>query len=377
MLNDGTRPRRLLCLRLRSMGDAVLMTPALAALRRGFAGAEIHVVLAEELCPLLEGHPDLDRIHALGRTATGKLALAARLRRLRFDVVIDFHGGPTSAFLTAAAGARTRVGRSRYRFSPLYTHVVGDPEVIFSDPAASHTVHVQASLVAALGAPVTELAPRLEVKPAARERVDRRLASRGVSGESFVLLQPTASFATKTWPAARFVELGEELRRRTGRQVVVSLPSDESALVGEFSGFPTVTRLPADELVALSAGAALYVGNDGGPMHVAAALGVPVVAVFGSSDPRRWHPWGVEHRTLWAGLPCSPCHGKWCANPRQLACLDAISVGAALDAALGLLARRAPGRPEGSLQLLLREVGGATGLGRGPSATSDDEPSER
>ena len=355
MLDDGIRPRRILCLRLRSMGDAVLMTPALAALRAGFVGAEIHVVLAEELCPLLAGHPDLDRIHALGRTATAKLALAARLRRLRFDAVIDFHGGPTSAFLTAAAGARTRVGRSRYRFSPLYTHAVGDPEVIFGDPAASHTVHVQASLVAALGVPLTELAPRLQVKPAARERVHRRLASRGVCGEGFVLLQPTASFATKTWPASRFVELGEELRRRTEHEVVVSLPSDLSALVGKFSGFPTLTGLPPDELIALSAGAALYLGNDGGPMHVAAALGVPVVAIFGSSDPRRWYPWGVEHRILWAGLECSPCHGRWCANPRQLACLEAISVGAALDAALGLLARRGPGREQpGHLQRILK-----------------------
>lgn len=339
-------PRKILCLRLRSMGDAVLMTPALAALRKGFAGAEVHVVLARELCPLLEGHPYLDRLHPLERSATGRLALAARLRSLGFDIVINFHGGPTSTLLTAAAGARVCVGRFTYRFSRLYTHRVGDPEAIFGDPAASHTVHAQASLVAALGIPVADLTPRLQVKPSARERVDRRLAARGVEPRGFVLLQPSASFATKKWPAERFVALGQELRRRTGREVLVSLPSNGRGLAAAFSDFPVAADLPPDDLVALSAGSALYVGNDSGPMHVAAALGVPVVAIFGSSNPRRWHPWGVEHRALWAGLACSPCHGKWCANPRQLACLDQISFAAVLDAALDLLARRAPGGAE-------------------------------
>ena len=92
--------------------------------------------------------------------------------------------------------------------------------------------------------------------------------------------------------------------------------------------------LPLDELAALMKGAAVYVGNDAGPMHIAAATGTPVVCIFGSSDPRRWHPWGVPHRVLWAGLDCSPCHGKFCANAEPLACLNKIEVKSVLDATL-------------------------------------------
>jgi heptosyltransferase-3 len=111
-------------------------------------------------------------------------------------------------------------------------------------------------------------------------------------------------------------------------------------LTGEL---PVLSGLPLSELAALMKGASLYIGNDSGPMHVAAAVGTPVVGIFGSSDPQRWHPWGVEHRTLWAGLECSPCHGKWCVNPYRHACLERIEVHTALDACLELLESKKPG----------------------------------
>lgn len=339
-------PRRILCLRLRSMGDAVLLTPALAALRRALPEAEIHVALAEEIGSLLAGHPDVDRIHSLRRGPLGKLALALRLRRLRFDLVFNFHGGPTSALLTAATGAPTRVGRAVYRFPGLYTHRAAEPREVLGQPDAEHTVQVQASLVAALGIPVGSLELRLEVLPSARQRVERELLARGVEPRGIVLLQPTASFATKRWPASRFSTVAREIRRRTGRAVLVSLPSAQEARSDEFSDFPVLAGLAADELLALTSFAALYLGNDSGPMHVAAALGVPVVAVFGSSNPRRWHPWGVPHRALWAGLSCSPCHGKWCENPRQLACLSDIPAEAVLEASLELLGSPSAGKAE-------------------------------
>jgi ADP-heptose:LPS heptosyltransferase len=100
---------------------------------------------------------------------------------------------------------------------------------------------------------------------------------------------------------------------------------------------PVLSDLPLNQLAALMQAAALYIGNDSGPMHIAAALGTPVVGIFGSSDPRKWHPWGAPQRTLWAGLECSPCHGKWCANPERHACLERIGVDAVLEAALNLL----------------------------------------
>lgn len=333
--------RRILCLRLRSMGDAVLMTPALAALRTGLPEAELSVVLSEELTDLFEEQPLVDRVLSLGGGPVDKLSLAGSIRRAGFDAVINFHGGPTSAWLTAASGARLRVGRDTYRFSFVYNVRAKPPEEVFSEPSAVHTVQTQASLVACMGLAVRDLSLRLRVPESARRSLAGRLAELGAATTGYVIVQPTASFATKEWPEDRFVQLMRRLRDETGFPLVVSLPGG-SALVDDLArDFPVLSGLPAGELMALMENARLYVGNDSGPMHVAAALGTPVVGIFGSSDPKRWHPWRVPHRTLWAGLECSPCHGKWCANPNQLACLREISVDSVLDATRSLLSERA------------------------------------
>ncbi len=348
----SNRLGRVLCLRLRSMGDVVLMTPALRALRRGLPEAEIFVVLDADLVPLLENHSDNFGILPLEKGVRSKWALAARCRRMGFDAVLNFHGGPTSAWLTAAAGTSLRIGRKNYRFGWLYNLLARCPEEIFADPDASHTVHSQASLVSALGIPVKDLSLHLPVAPGAPSRVASRLDALGVSSSGYVVLQPTASFPSKQWPAERFLNVAHELKRRVQRDVVVILPQTlldagrKTREVGAEAGslnrifdaeFPVLSGLPLSDLVGLMASAALYFGNDSGPMHLAAAVGTPVVGIFGSSDPRRWHPWGVSHRVLWAGLDCSPCHGKFCVNPEPFACLEKIDVQAALDAALELL----------------------------------------
>ena len=331
---------KILCLRLRSMGDAVLMTPAMAALRAAWPRAEIGLVLSEELVAFFEDHPWVDEVLALGRRPVDKLALARTIRRSRYDAVINFHGGPTSAWLTAAAGAPLRVGRNAYRFRFLYNVRARPPQEVFSETSAVHTVHTQASLVAALGLQVRDLSLCLRVPNGARERLTERLEALRAPSRGYVVLQPTASFSTKQWTEERFVSLIRQLREQTKLPVLVSLPGGPAGrLVERFSReSPVLSGLSSGELMALMEGARFYVGNDSGPMHVAAALGTPVVAIFGSSDPRRWHPWRVPQRTLWAGLDCSPCHGKWCANPNQLACLTEISVESVLAAAQSLLA---------------------------------------
>lgn len=327
------------------MGDTVLMTPALGALRQALPEAELHAVLAEELVELLDGHPYVDQVLPLGNRGFGKISLARRLRRIGFDAVINFHGGPTSAWLTAAARAPLRVGRDSYRFGFLYNLRVKPPEDVFNDPDAIHTVHDQASLVSALGVPVEDFSPRLRVFPEARSRVLQRLAAIDVPASDYIVLQPTATFPSKQWPAERFLKLGRDLRKKTGHPVLVSLPEPVSGTsshsVAELfsSELPVVSGLTPAEVIAFLESARLYVGNDSGPMHIAAALSIPVVGIFGSSNPRRWHPWGARHRTLSAGLDCSPCHGKWCTNPAEFACLDELPIETVYDACLDLLSQ--------------------------------------
>lgn len=319
------------------MGDIVLMTPALSALRRGAPGTAIHVLLTEPLAPLLTNHPHVDALLTLGPGLAAKIAAARRLRQERYDAVLDFHGGPTSAWLTLASGAPLRIGLDSYRFARVYGRLARSADADGNVASPRHTVRVQASLVEALGCPVSDLRLHLEVDPQARRRLGVRLAEHDLPGSGYVLVQPTASFPTKTWPPERFREAAIRLGERTGLDVVVSLPEGSpDSMRNHFVGLP-VFSVPLSELVALTERAALYLGNDAGPMHLAAALGVPVVGLFGSSDPRRWFPWDVPHRVLWAGLPCSPCHGKWCSNPKRLACLDALAVSPVVESAVELL----------------------------------------
>jgi len=316
------------------------MTPALSALKRALPDGRIDVLLEDRFAPLLDGHPAVDRVLSLGPTFGNRLSLAGRISRSRYDAVFNFHGGPTSALFTAASAARLRVGRDTYRWSFVYNLKAEPPERVFAGAAVPHTVHYQSSLVASLGIAADDFTPTLTVSAAARARAGETVRGLGLPPWGYVLMQPTASFETKRWPAERFVAVAREIEKSDSR-VLVSLPegTDEN-LKGLFSRFATVSGLSLGDLVGVLSFARLYFGNDSGPMHVAAALGVPIVGIFGSSDPRRWHPWGVPYRALWAGLPCSPCHGKSCANPDSLACLRALTTTAAIDAALELLGGR-------------------------------------
>jgi ADP-heptose:LPS heptosyltransferase len=232
---------------------------------------------------------------------------------------------------------------------------------MFHDPSATHTVHNQASLVTALGLQIDDFSLRLEVSDAARERLGTRPEMQQLADASYIVFQPTASFPSKQWPAEHFLDVARELKEGWDREVVFTLPSarrlgrqesreerraDSEALALSYledlyaPEFPVLFDLPLDELMALLGGAALYVGNDSGPMHLAAAFRKPVVGIFGSSNPKRWHPWGVPHRVIWAGLECSPCHGKSCANRDRFACVKAIEVKDVLNAALDLLQKK-------------------------------------
>ncbi len=349
------------------MGDIILMVPALNALRKALPKAEIHVAIDENFAGVLDDQ-GIDRIITLGNKRVDKIALAVHLYRTGYDCVINFHGGPTSAWLTAACGAPRRIGRDTYRFGFIYNCLATVPEKDFIGPDTVHTVQHQAFLASALGFPVEDFSCRLSSSAISRDLIKKRLHKMGVENNGYTLLQPTASFASKQWPADRFLKLAHELRQRTGQEVVVSLPasvpkphqqsrimrailpvdrlasrtvpsspSDPDSLSRLFTAdFPVLTGLPLNELMALLDLARLYIGNDSGPMHIAAAMGKPVVAIFGSSNPRRWYPWDVPHRVIWAGLDCSPCHGKKCANPQQLACLKRLEVDRVLEAVLEL-----------------------------------------
>ena len=250
-------------IRLRSLGDSVLTTPALALLKAYRPDLKISVIVEPRFRGIFEDNPDVDEIRESACTA---------------DLALNFHGGARSMLLTAATRAKFRCGFAHHRYRFIYSHRIPRAQEILGIERPVHTSEHLASAMFWLGVPPTEIPrARLSAPPSGRDGL-------------YLVIHPFASAPEKTWPAGRFVEIA----RRT-RSIVLAGPADD---VRPFAGLEVLKNAPLDRVKSLIAGAQLFVGNDSGPAHIAAAFGVPVVALFGSSDPVTWAPWRTESQVL-------------------------------------------------------------------------------
>lgn len=289
---------RILIVRLRALGDVLLTTPAVEAVRRAYPDAELEWVADDLIAPVLEGNPAIDRIHAYPRSrfrrisaarrAVEDLGFTLRVARRAYDLVIDFHGNPRAAWLTFLTGAPRRIGYARVRIrSAAYTNKVGAGEF-----AGKQSTYQHLALARAAGAPTPD-APR----PRIYLREDERAAARAKLGplaqRPFLAIHPGASHEGKRWPPERFIELARWARDHLDLPTLVLYdPASRgtSRTIAEGAGATFIQDSGVRELAALTAGAAVYCGNDSGPMHVAAAVGVPVLAIFGPTLVESWRP---------------------------------------------------------------------------------------
>jgi ADP-heptose:LPS heptosyltransferase len=261
--------------RLRSLGDCVLTTPAIQILKSSRPDLEISVVVEERFAAVFEENPDISAI--LPPTLKG---VAFR----RAELCINFHGGSRSLVLTAASRARFRAGFAHYRASSVYNVRIPTAQEILGVNRKVHTAEHLASAMFYLGASRMPI-PRARLS-AERKRVER----------PYVVLHPFAAMPEKTWPADRFLQLARCIEDQHGLEpVFVAGPGDDTT---PFSGFRVVAGAPLREIKSLLAGASLFIGNDSGPAHMAAAFGIPVAVMFGPSDPVVWAPWQVEAEVL-------------------------------------------------------------------------------
>ncbi|MCA1591752.1 MAG: glycosyltransferase family 9 protein [Acidobacteria bacterium] len=342
---DWTRVRRVLVVRLRSIGDTVLATPSLFALRRFLPGARIDVLLEDWVAPLLEGSTDVDRIITVRRkSSASRLAVARRLRAARYDVAFNLHGGSTAALLMRASGAKHRVGYESYAYASLHNHIA-PPSAELWRRERTHSAEQQLALLGWTGVPVSDRpATRLCVTAESAERVARRLRAAGVDEmEAFALVHPAAAFDSKTWAASNFARVAEHLAARGLATVAVAAPGEEG-VTGELkensrARVVAFTDLSLPELTALAARARLFVGNDSGIAHIAAARRVPSVVVFGSSNVAHWRPWtDAPSEVVREEMPCAPCAGYTCAEFGVAQCIRRVSVErmtAAIERVLG------------------------------------------
>ncbi|HEX5707920.1 MAG TPA: glycosyltransferase family 9 protein [Pyrinomonadaceae bacterium] len=330
---DWTNVRRVLVVRLRSIGDTVLATPSLRALRRFLPHARIDVLLEDWVAPLLEGSQDVDRVVSVERGDTlGRIKVARRMRAEHYDVAYDLHGGNTASLLTWGSGARERVGYAGYRNARLYDHTAPTSAQLWGREK-THSAEQQLALVGWTGVPVTDRpASRLTVGEEARERVARRLSAAGVyDGRPFALLHTAAAFETKTWAAENFARVVEHLAARGIASVAVAAPREER-VVAELKRhsralFVSFTDLSLPELTALAARASLFVGNDSGVAHIAAAVSAPSVVIFGSSNVAHWRPWTLApSEVVREEMACAPCAGYYCSEFAQPECIRRVTV---------------------------------------------------
>jgi ADP-heptose:LPS heptosyltransferase len=354
---DWEGVRRVLVVRLRSIGDTVLATPSLTALKRFLPGAKVDILLEDWVAPLLEGFEDVDDVIPIGRRTSGRLAAARDLRRRRYDVVFNLHGGSTSTFLTRATGARFRVGNADYRYSSLYSHLVSS-SAEFWGRTPTHSAEQQLALLGAVGIPVDDRPKsRLPVTDEALGSVFCRLtaempglATRREGGDinealelpDFALIHPAAAFATKQWSPENYARAAEFLAEKGLISVAVSAPDEKEVLrkMSSASSVPIVAfhDLSLPEITALASRASIFVGNDSGIAHIAAAVGTPTVVIFGSSNRDHWRPWtDASNEIVYEEFHCQPCPGYECKEFGQPQCIQTLPVSKVISAIENLI----------------------------------------
>jgi ADP-heptose:LPS heptosyltransferase len=300
ILPDLAHGSRILVIRLRSLGDTVLLTPALTALHDWRPDLRVSVLLEPAFAPILDGNPAVDEALVLQAT----LETIRAIRSRKFAAVLNQHGGTRSALLTAASGAPARIGWSKKQLGFAYSTEAHGFEAYFGRPTG-HTAEHAISMFYWAGLPQGPIPPaRVYPQPPAVQAVAVNVAARGIEeGTPYAVLRPGAAAASKRWPVERFAWLAKRLREEQNLATVVNLgPGDEEIAAAVRAAFAPDTvildSLDLHGLVALLAGARLFVGNDSGPTHIASALERPVVVIFGDSNPIHWAPWQTRHRLL-------------------------------------------------------------------------------
>jgi len=339
------RPWRILLVKLSSLGDVIHALPTLEALRALYPQGQITWLVEAVNAPLLAGHPALDEVWPMPRLRLGGnrfwgdmgqlLRVARRLREEPFDLVIDLQGLLKSAMWVALAKSPRKLGYDRTR----ELSYLALTERLPPYDQDEHAVRRYLNVARRLGAPAGP--PRFRLGFPEPKDLSRLVPLE--AGRPLVILHPGARWASKLWPAGHWARLAGWLAQELGFQVAITGSPGDRDLVAEMvsrTDAPLVNlagRTTLAELAALLKNARLAVTTDTGPMHLAAALGTPVAALFGPTAPWRTGPFGEGHEVLRLELPCSPCFRRQCPEPR---CLIDLPVAAVQEAVEKILVRR-------------------------------------
>ena len=342
---------RALVVKLRHHGDTLLAAPVLRALKAQAPGLEIDALVYDDTAPMLEGHLALTRLFLVGR-AWRKLAPPARLSRewrlfaalraRRYDLIVHLTEHPRGAWLARTLGAKFSVGPIKPKrgvfwarsFTHLYPVVGG---------GRRHQVEINLDALRRIGIHPAPDARKVDFVPG--DAAEARVATL-VPAEPYIHMHPGSRWRFKCWPAQQNAQLMDRLAA-DGHRIVLTAAPDETDFIASILSRTNVKpanlagQLSIKELGAVARRARLFIGVDSMPMHLAAAMGTPTVALFGPSGDFEWGPWGVPHRVVASAHTCRPCGLAGCGDSWRSDCLVTLGVDPVYQAARDLLAQGA------------------------------------
>jgi len=318
-----------------------LSTPVLEALRLKYPEAHIAMLVSKGSKEVVDGNPFLNEVLVDEGEKASKLA--KRLKAKRFDTAVVLHPTPRLAWALSRAKILIRVGTGYRGYSFLFTKRVYEHR----KTAERHELEYNLSLAEALGAKLENPEPKIYLSSQDRDWAKKRLAQAGVrEGEKLVGIHPGSGGTARDWKPERFGELGERIQRELGAKVVVTGVKGErmlaEAVASKMSQSPVIIigETSLKQLTAILEKESVFVSNSTGPMHLAAAVGTRVVAMFPpirACSPRRWGPWGKGHKAILPKVPeCKKCIETKC---QYCDCMDKISVDEVFTAVKGALGR--------------------------------------
>jgi heptosyltransferase III len=340
---------------LRHHGDVLLGSPVPAALKLQAPRAEIDALVYDDTAPMLDGHPALSRLHAVGRNwkkeaFLARIALEERLfsalRARRYDLIVHLTEQPRGAWLARTLGPRYSVapvvaGRGAF-WEGSFTHLYP-----LARNGRRHKVEANLDALRRIGLQPGMEERRLLFVPgaAAEAKATALLAAEGLPERGFIHIHPASRWSFKCWTPEGNAELIDRLSS-AHRVVITAAPeAAEMALIAQILSktkskpVNLAGKLSIKELGALTRHARLFIGVDSMPMHLAAAMGTPAVALFGPSGEQEWRPWRVAHRVVTTSHPCRPCGNDGCGGGKISECLTTLGVDSVYAAAQELLSR--------------------------------------
>ncbi len=336
-------PERILIIKPSSLGDIIHALPTLAAIRKSFPEAHISWLVKKQWASILHRHPMLNEVIEVEFSVAALFRLIATLRAGRFDVVVDLQGLLRTGVLSFLCGASMRIGFADAREGSPFFYT----RRIISPMRDMHAVDRYLRLASALGA--KEAYPEFVFPDVPDEecRSQALFAKVELNGASNVIgIAPSARWGSKRWSAESFAAVADRLQQDGHYKVLFIGAAQEKSEINNVqqvmmtNSLDLVGLTSVDDLPLVMRRLCLLITNDSGPMHVAAAVGTPVVAIFGPTNPDCTGPYGEGHTVLMSSVNCRPCFQRQCHNPNAKECLTNITVDEVVHASHAILQQK-------------------------------------